>query len=176
MFQRVRECFRKRKQSTDSYEGAGCLFTDGIHVLAGYQPLKNPPVISGFGGKRLAEETNPLDTALRETIEELLHIKDVDQEVINDIKGEILPKKTILNGSYYVYVYSLIDLECMIYTLRLNMMRSPLYTVLPGNLHSLIFHRIQSESAEIRDICLLPVDCLNVCKSFAKDIKIIMEP
>jgi hypothetical protein len=48
---------------------AGCLFTDGAHVLAGMQKGQ----LNGFGGKR--ENREPIYiTAWRETLEELFGI------------------------------------------------------------------------------------------------------
>jgi hypothetical protein len=166
-------CFRLLpcNKPKDTYECAGCIFTDGTHVLAGHQPLKKIPIISGFGGKKLSTESNPIDTALRETIEELFHVGDVDPEIIDDIKGEIQPKRTIVNGSYHAFVYSLTDLERILYVLRLNLLKTPLYPGVPGNLQGLLFQRAQDPSAEVLTLCLLPVGCLNVCKLFQEDMK-----
>jgi hypothetical protein len=166
----LRPCSNKPK---DTYESAGCIFTDGTHVLAGHQPHKKIPIISGFGGKKLPTESNPMDTALRETIEELFHVEGVDLDIIDDIKGEIMPKRTIINGSYHAFVYSLTDLERILYVLRLNILKTPLYPGVPGNLQSLLFQRRQDPTAEVVTLCLLPVGCLNVCKMFREDMKML---
>ena len=55
-------------EDESNFMGAGCIFTNGTHVLAGFQPNKKSPAISGFGGKRHGTETFT-QTALRETLE-----------------------------------------------------------------------------------------------------------
>ena len=173
MLQIVCACFRKKPLTkyVESYKGAGCLFTNGTHVLAGYQPNKKVPIISGIGGTRLPSETNPLDTAIRETIEELFDIKSVDADTIRDIKSEMYVKKTFVNGSYHVFVYSFIDLECMLYIMRMNGASSPIYRSLPKTLSDLIFRRAAFDSSEIRELCVLPLECTTLCKSFVNDLK-----
>ena len=171
-------CCRRPKPLTISsapYEGAGCLFTNGTHVLAGYQPNKKVPLITGLGGKRLPSETNPLDTALRETIEELFHVSNIHQSTIEDIKSTAYPKKTFMNGSYHVFVYSFVDLECMFYILRLNHQDTTVYRTLPKTMNDLIFKREASQypDAEIRHLCLIPAECTTICKLFMKDLQLL---
>jgi hypothetical protein len=130
-------------------------------------------VISGFGGKKLPTETNAIVTALRETIEELFHVEDIDSEMIEEIISQIKPNKTIVNGTYHAFMYSLVDLECILYILRLNALKTPLYDTVPGTLADLILRRKLEPVAEVRDICLLPVNCTTICKSFAADIRLM---
>lgn len=173
MIQIICSCFRRKPLTSyvESYKGAGCLFTNGTHVLAGYQPNKKVPIISGIGGSRLPTETNPLDTALRETIEEFFDVKTVDPETIRDIKSEMYVKKTFVNGSYHVFVYSFIDLEAMLYIMKVNNLSSPIYRNFPKSLSDLIFRRSANESSEIRELCILPLECTTLCKSFTNDLR-----
>ena len=121
---------------------AGCLFTNGTHVLAGYQGC-----ISGIGGK--AEEgEEPQTTALREMLEEIFGIKfDIE-------KIRLTPQKIIVKNAYTIFVYSFDDLEAMCDVLQ--GMESPFYTKIPTTVWELVLKRLPNES-EVRALCLLPV-------------------
>jgi len=124
---------------------AGCLFTNGTHVLAGYQGS-----ISGIGGK--AEEgEEPQATALRETMEEIFGIYGFDIENIR-----LTPQKIIVKKSYTIFVYSFDDLEAMCGVLRLCGIDSPLYTKIPSTVWELVLKRLPNDS-EVRALCILPV-------------------
>ena len=124
---------------------AGCLFTNGTHVLAGYQKSS----ISGIGGK--AEEgEEPQATALREMLEEIFGISfDIE-------KIRITPKKIIMKHDYSIFVYSFEDLEAMCGVLRLCGVESPMYSEIPSTIWDLIVKRRPVES-EVKALCLLPV-------------------
>lgn len=71
---------------TIDYNSAGIIFTDGKHVLAGYQKNR---FFSGIGGSKEPSETDPKFTAIREMLEELFgfdEIKNLDEseEKINE--------------------------------------------------------------------------------------------
>jgi 8-oxo-dGTP pyrophosphatase MutT (NUDIX family) len=166
-----RSCFRNKDASAQSYTGAGCLFTNGVHTLAGYQSRKSEPTISGFGGKREPEETDPFQTALRETLEELFGIH---KEVIAAINLPLKPKRIIQNGSYHVYVFSFADLELMLYRLQEAGVTSPYYLYLPNTVADLIFHRRVDSDAEIGSLCLLPAESRNISKEFLEDMKRVL--
>ena len=122
---------------------AGCLFTNGTHVLAGYQGS-----ISGIGGK--AEEEEPQTTALREMLEEIFGVSfDIE-------KIRIKPKKIIMKHEYSIFVYSFEDLEAMCGVLRLCGVESPMYSEIPSTIWDLIVKRRPVES-EVKALCLLPV-------------------
>jgi len=124
---------------------AGCLFTNGTHVLAGYQKSS----INGIGGK--AEEgEEPQTTALREMLEEIFGISfDIE-------KIRITPKKIIMKHDYSIFVYSFEDLEAMCGVLRLGGVESPMYSEIPSTIWDLIVKRRAVES-EVKALCLLPV-------------------
>ena len=63
-----------------AFLGAGILFTDEKHVLAGYSYRKQ---ITGFGGHRRGEET-PAQTAFREVVEELFEV-EVGEELVDKL-------------------------------------------------------------------------------------------
>jgi len=123
---------------------AGCLFTNGTHVLAGYQGT-----INGIGGK--AEEgEEPQTTALREMLEEIFGLEfDIEK-----IRFE--PKKIIVKKSYTIFVYDFDDLESMCSVLKGCSIVSPMYSEIPTTVWDLIVKRLPVES-EVRALCLLPV-------------------
>jgi 8-oxo-dGTP pyrophosphatase MutT (NUDIX family) len=162
-------CFCKKED--ELYAGAGCLFTNGVHTLAGYQPRKCTPTISGFGGKKEPEETDPFQTAVRETLEELFGL---DKEVIAAIQLPLKPKRIIKNGSYHVYVFTFADLEQILYNLQEAGVSSPYYLYLPNTISDLIFHRRVDSDAEIGSLCLLPAESANISKEFLEDMNRIL--
>jgi hypothetical protein len=157
LFQRTNRDGRRRRRSPSPYEytGAGCVFTDKYHILAGYQPRKNIPFISGFGGSKHPGET-ALVTAIRETIEELYDIAHVPDDLINTIHNAIRPMKLVSSGTYVLAIYSLRDLEILVNVVETYGIESPLYTKLPHTVPELIFWRKKSNTAEISHILLLP--------------------
>lgn len=136
------------------YTSAGCVFTDGNLFLAGYQPNKKRPCISGLGGSKKKGEL-PQQTALRETLEELFHIKKVPKELVDRL--QILPTKLTQNGSYIMYIYTFKQLEEILGLCLAAGIESPLYTSIPQTLSDLLLHRKQNKKAEISHLCLLPL-------------------
>jgi len=123
---------------------AGCIFTNGKHILAGYQGR-----ISGIGGK--AEEgEQPQATALREMLEEIFGIHfDIE-------KIRLTPRQIIVKKTYTIFVYSFEDLEAICDVLRLCEVESPLYEKIPTTIWELVSKRLFSNS-EITALCILPV-------------------
>ena len=144
------------------YSAAGSVFTDGKLILAGYQPLKRSPTISGIGGKKEEGETY-IETAIRETIEELFEVSDISKSLIEDIKS-ITPQRIIQNGKYIMIVYNFADLEEILKIVKKNKISSPIYDKIPVNLMDLLFNRKLVYSnpdpfwkPEISHLSLLPV-------------------
>ena len=90
---------------------AGCLFTNGIHVLAGYQPNKHFPSINGIGGKP-EEGEDPLVTALREFLEEVFGVYDCVKGV-SELRT-VVPRRVLEQKRYITYVYDFNDLVKML--------------------------------------------------------------
>jgi hypothetical protein len=124
---------------------AGCLFTNGTHVLAGYQGT-----INGIGGKA-QEGEEPQATALRETLEEIFGIYEFDIE-----KVRLPPQKIIVKKSYTIFVYDFDDLESMCSILKWSGVKSLMYSEIPTTVWDLIVKRLPIES-EVTALCLLPV-------------------
>lgn len=142
---------------------AGSFFTNGTHVLAGFQPYKERPVISGIGGKCLPGEI-PFTTVIRETVEELFNVNEIRDEVISEL-SEIIPQNIIIHNNYYIHVYSFTDLECMLAILCNHRIISPIYESLPKNVYDLITNRkvLTNENyVEISHLTLLPLIYYNI--------------
>ena len=63
---------------TMDYNSAGIIFTDGTHVIAGYQKNK---FFSGIGGGREPSELDAKFTAIREMLEELFGFEMINQNL-----------------------------------------------------------------------------------------------
>jgi hypothetical protein len=156
-------CTRPRKKVTfdvdyskyPDFDAAGVLFTDECHVLAGYQPNKLNPKITGIGGKRIDNETF-METALRECIEELFDVENVPLELIERIQAHIPPLDYFMNKNYVSVVYTFNDLETILSLAKKYKIKSPLYLTHPSTLFDLIFHREHKFTSEIGTFSLLP--------------------
>jgi len=134
------------------FMGAGCLFTNKHHVLAGYQPSKKMPYISGIGGL-CNEGEDYIVTAIREMLEELFMIYPTP-ELINNIQTIVKYRHVLINGSYINYVYSFEDLEDIMNYLGISN-TSMLYNVFPKTISELILNRLEYDS-ELTTLVLLP--------------------
>jgi hypothetical protein len=131
---------------------AGCLFTNGTHVLAGYQPNKQFPSINGIGGK--PEEDDPMVTALREFLEEVFGIYDCVKGI--DELRTVIPQRILEQKRYITYIYDFKDLLKMLEIVSGLGVSSSLYTDFPRSIVELLFNRRLVKS-EISHLCLLPL-------------------
>ena len=159
------------------YSGAGVLFTNGTHVLAGYQPKKESPCISGIGGKRELRDTSFLYTGLREFLEEIFAIEP-NPSYIELIQEHVTPLRIVELGGYINIVYSFIDLETILTLLNANSATSRLYDTFPLTLTDLIFRRKVADDQEITHLAILPRmsthgDGPFVGREFIKDMRYI---
>lgn len=145
----------------EGFKAAGVAFTNGVHVLAGYQPHKKHPSISGIGGSRERGE-NYMQTALRECVEELFEPSSIPKSLLTKL-ARIAPQKVIQTGSYINAIYTFDDLQTMLTLMKRLGLRSPLYEIFPKTLMDLIMKRTPSptptptKTAEISHLALLPV-------------------
>ena len=145
----------------EGFKAAGVAFTNGVHVLAGYQPHKKHPSISGIGGSRERGE-NYMQTALRECVEELFEPPSIPKSLFSKLAA-IAPQKVIQSGSYINAIYTFDDLQAMLKAMKQVGLRSPLYETFPKTLTELIMNRVPtgaisgSKAAEISHLALLPV-------------------
>jgi len=139
-----------------TFQAAGVLFTDGTHVLAGFQPLKEEPSISGFGGSREGKETIR-ETAFRELLEELF-----DPEPTFDIKPlirvlkERYKKDPIIKKSTYRFlILPFRELTAILALVKAIGMRSQVYTAIPTTAADLIKNRVPLPTSEISTLHLV---------------------
>ena len=132
---------------------AGCLFTNGLHVLAGYQPNKQFPSINGIGGKP-EEGEEPAVTALREFLEEVFGIYDCVKGIAE--LRRVVPRCVLEQKRYVTYIYDFNDLVKMLEIVSDLGVSSPLYARFPLSLIELLFTRMAVKS-EISHLCLLPL-------------------
>ena len=155
-----------------NFEAAGCIFTDGEHILAGYQPKRGAKLISGFGGSRKVGE-NYFETAMREVIEELFEIKP-SQGLLEALNLQFQPNKTLMNGPYIVLHYNLDDINILLDIVSQHYSNSPIYSDMPIGLLDLIFKRRFLKGMEVQTILLLPfVEDVIIDGNFRKDINLI---
>lgn len=158
--------------TTIDFEGAGCIFTNGSMVLAGYQPKKGIKLISGFGGSRKVGE-NYFDTAMRELLEELLEIKPT-AHLLAYLNHEFQPNKVLINGTYVILQYSLNDIDTLLEIVGRFNYHSVIYTEMPINLLDLIFRRKYLKGMEVVNVLILPfINDFIIDPNFRKDIELV---
>jgi hypothetical protein len=167
---RIFSCFPRKRQ----YKGAGVLFTNGIHVLAGFQPNKKTSCITGIGGSKEACETF-LYTALREAVEELLNIKEVPSQIIYKLSDSLTPLSVFANKDYATLLYSFGQLETFLTILKENGIVTDLYEEFPLTLEELVFKRKNNKEAEIKQFAVLPLECSQISKDFLIDLQMALE-
>ena len=146
-------------------KSAGCIFTDGNLILAGYQP--KGPFISGIGGSSNKDEP-PIITAMREVVEELLDINPCD-DLLNHLEGLRYTRK-IVNGSYTIFVYSFIDLATILQLVKNYNPKTHLYEKFPTTVQDLVFNR-RIANIEVSHLCILPLKkILKFDKYFISDL------
>ncbi len=148
---------------------AGCVFTNEKLILAGYQPHKKKPMITGLGGK-LNEGEDPIHAAWRETLEELFDWETVSEYIL-DFCIELIPIKILEDKSYVQYIYSFEVLERVLQECYSRGCSSELYTIFPFTLEELLFHRTSKGRVEVEQLALLPMDGQYIAKHFIRDIQ-----
>lgn len=161
------------------FKAAGCFFTDDRYVLAGYQQTKTLPKLSGIGGARMSGET-PVQTALRETVEELFDIVKVPRSLLEELEVNVPPRRIVQNHSYQLVCYTFEDLEMILLILAERGLKTPLYDTFPRNIYELLFQRKVRKEAEISHLALLPfVEHSGrnplVCPLLLADMKLLLE-
>ncbi len=98
-----------------------------------------------------------LETAFRETVEELFHVKELPKGLLSELGMMLHPRKMKLSKGYIQVFFSFHDLELLLKICKKKGVTSPLYSKVPKTLEELIQQRQISESAELSHLCLLPV-------------------
>ena len=142
--------------TSGTFQAAGVLFTDGTQVLAGFQPLKEEPSISGFGGGREGRETIR-ETAFRELLEELF---DPDpsfdlKPLIQVLKERYKKDPIIKKNTYRFLILPFRELTAILALVKAIGMRSQVYTAIPITIADLIKKRKPLPTSEISTLHLL---------------------
>ena len=138
------------------YESAGIIFSNGRHILAGYQPKKKNPFISGIGGMKNPGETYII-TAIRETLEELFDLYYIPDVLLNELYTIFENKQFKANGKYICVICKFEDLLLIFNLLKKHNIKSRLYDQIPNSLNDLVFERKINKDSEISELCILPV-------------------
>lgn len=162
MFQRLFGCVSKKQNSNNQttateHFASGVVFTNGTHILAGYQPNKRKPFVSGIGGMKEKSETF-LETAFREVFEELFEIYSIPKELFQDIRVLLVPKHILRTDGYWNLVYTFKDLHSLLALMKKHNVESELYEDLPSTLYGLVVDRkLVQKKVEISHLCVLPL-------------------
>ena len=161
------------KKNNGCIIGAGCIFTNNSLIIAGYQPSKKTPVISGIGGKSNKNE-HFIETAHREMLEELFGIYEptILSKISLEIHKNIKPQHFQKNGGYMNLIYTFENLCEVLSILSSLNITSKIYDVIPKNLEEVLLKRKFIKGAEIQQLALLPV-CkgeILIAKEFLQDI------
>jgi hypothetical protein len=140
--------------------GAGCMFLNRTHVLVGFHSPRTTcgqVKISGIGGKR---ENTELwyETAIRETVEELFHVREVPATLISELLDiEPMTVSFQKEPEYACIVYSLKQLPRFLQICQ-KWIQSPIYAQFPITLEHLLETRQMQRDAEIMQFVLWPRD------------------
>jgi hypothetical protein len=172
--------------SFPGYTGAGILFASGPVALAGIQKYwrvakqggdkGNRPhgVLSGLGGRKEAADADWLDTAWREVVEELFHLKAVPAALLQALRSHIplpIPPLVICTSGYVLLHLGFVELEVALGLCRTHGIQSELYTTMPTTVAELVLKRSPSPDAELGPLALLPVaHRVVISEQFAGDL------
>ncbi len=157
---------------TTSYPAAaGCFFTNGTHVLAGYQPTKKQPIISGIGGRVKPGETWH-QAAIREMFEELLEIHELPDQFTTEIGAAVKFSHAFVSNKYTFTLYSFADLEKILVLAAAKGLASPAYPDgIPTTVADLVFKRNIQATTEVKQLVLLPLIAkMNIDKGLIADV------
>lgn len=161
-----------KKPSLENYKGAGCIFTNDNHVLAGYQVKQGVPFIGGLGGTRKEGETF-LRTALRETLEELFEV-NIPESLLTTLELRIVPIGVHLRGSYVLVHYTFHQLDDIISLSEPFCKNNPFYAFYPRSCIDLIVNRTKNAYSEVSTLCLLPLEtAMFISPEFMGDLQSI---
>jgi hypothetical protein len=169
---RLKSIFKRPVEVVDVeyFKAAGCVFTNGAHILAGYQPRKKKPCITGIGGSRIKGEIF-MDTAIRETLEELFEFETIPPKLIAEVQ-DFQPMNVIQVSNYVMVIYSFETLESIMRLASTYPVKSRVYYTMPLTLLDLLLKRIPSGNEEITHMTLLPlVEGLKIQSEFVNDIQ-----
>ena len=184
------ELYPSYSTNCKEYYGAGLHFIDEADgsIVAGAQPHKKTPCISGFGGKAEASDGSSVITAYRETIEELCGVS-VDEEFIRGLINELglVPLGYEMADGYVYYLLSQRDMVSIIgyvWMRRRSFIRYYVGPYAPQSVEEVVRCRVwgEAEVAEVEQLYVLHLvdqvqgkghDGLPLDPLFVKDMELI---
>jgi len=168
---------RRALPEIPDFNAAGTLFMNETHVLAAYQKDAGNPTISGIGGKREGNETY-METAMRETVEELFGLSVVPPALIARLIHHMEPRRIERVGTYVIIMYNFEDLEKILKIAHRYIKTSPVYRLVPHTVSSLVLNRRSDVKPrpEISHFAVVPI--LNdpiIDVEFLEDIETILK-
>jgi hypothetical protein len=164
------------------YYSAGLHFTDGKTIIAGAQPHKIIPYVSGFGGRKEDEDgDNSIITAYRETVEELMGVKLKPAFIYQMINAlGIIP---LFQREADKYVYYVLDYESLVFIAEYiySHHESMYYRRPPTSVNDIINGRWTPAHAEVSQLYKINMDSeieiigLPLDTGFKSDIKEIVK-
>jgi hypothetical protein len=165
---------KKPKTAHDKeYLGAGFIFYYNNTFLTGFS--SHLKLWSGFGGKVEKTDKSPLQTAIREVIEEIFGINPSEHIIrwINNIKVQ----QIINRHGYILYICHINELKWISAILIFFGEKSPYYKKLPSDITELLTERYAPADAEVPTIEFLhksTIQQLQVDHHFLKDIELVI--
>lgn len=159
------------------FHGAGCMFVNYSHVLAGItKQWADSSVLDGFGGKRIGKESWK-QCALRETVEEFFGVERIPQKLLKVLEEKMIPQKVLCKDNYLTLVYNFDQLVQFLCLCAKYIRKVPLYHKVPRCVEELIMGRKLSDGSEISHIILWPLYYKNttytIAPHFHNDIQMV---
>jgi hypothetical protein len=131
---------------------AGILFTDGKFTLSGVNKYSE---MTGIGGKKKDEET-PIQTAIRETVEELFEPEEIPAGLFEELYTRLIFDNMMFKSNYSTFIMNFNDLKIFFVTVKKYDLKSKVYDILPSTIEELILERKVVKNAELRYMMLIP--------------------
>jgi len=173
------KCITKKKKSPKQKKfkkpqiGAGILFYYNNTILTGFS--SHLKLWSGFGGKVEKTDKSPLQTAIREVVEEVFGINP-SEHIIRWIQN-IKVQQIINRHGYTLHICHMNELKWISAILAFFGEKSPYYKQLPSDITELLTERHAPEDSEVPVIELLhksTIEQMQVDHHFLKDIQLVV--
>lgn len=121
-----------------------------------------------------------METALRETVEELLGVAHVPSKVVAKLEKKLQPFHVFMNNGYVVCCFSFEDLKKLLKIVRSFGISGQLYKTVPSTVEQLVLERKQAVvgTHEVQALALLPFEFIMsgvIDIGFAGDIMVVAE-
>jgi hypothetical protein len=176
------------------YVFAGITFTDGKNVLCYNCNINSPsyrinrlggdsaPCIAGFSGGRHTGDRDWVDTAWRETIQDLWGIMDVPRNILNQLRTEITHQRVVEHTGSVIIILDLKVLLRVCQIMQRNAIKSPVYAAYPRGLEDLLLTRDPAPAVTFRGhhithLCIIPLQKTpsSTSRSFIRSMETVLD-